>query len=107
VSGVPLKGKAPTGAPEHTASLWGDYTFREGPLAGFGLGAGVRYIGGSYGDNINSAAMEVPAYTLADLAVHYDASKLNPALSGLKLSFNVNNVFDKKYVSACASNTQC
>ncbi len=51
--------------------------------------------------------MVVPAYTLADLAVHYELSGLAPQLKGWKVAFNVNNLFDKEYVSACASNTQC
>ena len=32
-------------APEHMASLWGIYTVQDGPLRGFSIGAGVRYIG--------------------------------------------------------------
>jgi len=107
VTGIPLVGKRPVGAPANTAALWGDYTFQYGSLRGFGFGGGVRYIGSSYGDNINSAAMVVPSYTLADLAVHYDLGELNRQFKGWKVAFNVNNLFDKEYVSACASNTQC
>lgn len=107
VSGIPLVGKVPVGAPAHTAGLWADYTFQQGPLLGFGFGAGVRYVGSSYGDNINSAAMVVPAYTLADLAIHYDLAGLGRQFQGWRVAFNVSNLFDKEYVSACASNTQC
>ena len=32
------------------ASLWGKYTWYDGPLAGLGLGAGVRYVSDTYGD---------------------------------------------------------
>ena len=37
-----------------TAALWGMYTNCEGPLAGWGFGAGVRYIGTSYADALNN-----------------------------------------------------
>lgn len=107
VGGIPLLGKRPVGAPDHTAALWGDYTFQTGALRGLGFGGGVRYIGSSYGDTINSAAMVVPSYTLADLAIHYDLGELGRQFKGWRVAFNVNNLFDKEYVSGCASNTQC
>lgn len=109
VSNVPvsLAGKVPVGAPSNSTSLWLDYTVQGGPLAGFGLGGGVRYIGTSYGDNINSNAMIVPAYTLTDAALHYDLAGLSPQLKGWKAAVNMTNVFDKYYVSACASSNQC
>ena len=107
VSGVPLQGKVPVGAPDNMASLWADYTMQSGRLAGLGFGGGVRYIGRSYGDNINSVAMEVPSYTLVDLTMHYDLEGLSNRLKGWKLALNVNNLFDEKYVSGCASATQC
>jgi iron complex outermembrane recepter protein len=43
------QGNRPIGAPAHTASFWSDYTFQDGPLAGFGFGAGVRWIGSTIG----------------------------------------------------------
>ncbi|ABD89148.1 TonB-dependent siderophore receptor [Rhodopseudomonas palustris] len=107
VGGIAVQGKTPVGAPANTASLWLDYTLQSGPLAGFGGGGGVRYVGSSFGDNINSAAMVVPAYTLADLQLHYDLAGLSVQLKGWKLAVNMSNVFDKTYVSACASATQC
>lgn len=107
VGGIPVQGKVPVGAPANTAGLWIDYTFQSGSLAGFGLGGGVRYVGSSYGDNINSAAMVVPAFTLADAEIHYDLAGLSPKLKGWKVAVNATNLFDKYYVSACASATQC
>ena len=32
-------------SPEHMASLWGIYTVHDGPLRGFSIGAGARYVG--------------------------------------------------------------
>jgi iron complex outermembrane receptor protein len=107
VGGIPVQGKVPVGAPSNTASLWLDYTLQSGPLAGFGGGGGVRYVGESFGDNINSVAMIVPAYTLGDAALHYDLAGLSPQLKGWKLAVNMTNIFDKTYVSACASAIQC
>lgn len=107
VSGISIQGKTPVGAPANTASLWADYTIQTGKMAGFGFGGGVRYVGESFGDNINSTAMIVPAYILADAVLHYDLNGLSPQLKGWKLALNVTNLFDKVYVSACASATQC
>jgi iron complex outermembrane receptor protein len=104
---VSVQGKTPVGAPANTASLWMDYTFQSGPAAGFGFGGGVRYIGSSFGDTANSAAMIVPAYTLGDAQVHYDLAGLSPQFRGWNVAVNMTNIFDKTYVSACASSTQC
>ncbi|WP_159588355.1 TonB-dependent siderophore receptor [Chelativorans xinjiangense] len=85
-------GNVPYGVPHHRASLWADYTFRSGRLEGLGFGAGVRYIGSSYGDDANS--FKVPAATLVDAAVHYD-------WKDFQFKLNVSNLFDKKYVATC------
>jgi iron complex outermembrane receptor protein len=105
VSGV--TGKVPAGVPAHTASLWGDYRIQSGAFRGLGLGLGVRYIGSSYGDQTNTDAMRVPAYTLVDAGLNYDFAELGPVLRGWRGSINATNLFDKRYVSACASTTQC
>jgi iron complex outermembrane receptor protein len=52
--------------PEHMASLWLHYRLQHGPLAGFGFGGGVRYIGETFGDIANTDAMKVPDFTLFD-----------------------------------------
>jgi iron complex outermembrane receptor protein len=82
-----------------SASLWGKYTWYDGPLAGLGLAAGVRYVGDTYGDNFNTFV--VPAYTLVDAAVSYDFSYMRPDLKGLKAQINVTNLFDHYYVASC------
>jgi iron complex outermembrane recepter protein len=85
-------GNMPYGVPHHRLSLWGDYTFRSGKLEGFGVGAGLRYIGSSYGDDANS--FEVPSATLVDAAIHYD-------WRNMKFQLNASNLFDKQYVASC------
>ena len=107
VTNISVQGKIPVGAPHYTASFWANYTVQDGTFRGLGAGAGVRYVSYSYGDNINSATLVVPGYTLYDAALHYDFASLTPKLAGFRFDLNASNVFDKKYVSACASSVQC
>ncbi|MGY4479581.1 TonB-dependent siderophore receptor [Bradyrhizobium sp. USDA 3364] len=94
-----LIGTVPTNTPRDFASVWTDYTFREGPLAGFGLGGGVRYVGSSFADQANTA--RVPAFVLGDLALHYEWD------NHWRAALNVVNVTDKIYVASCAVITSC
>ncbi|MEO6382207.1 MAG: TonB-dependent receptor [Nitrobacter sp.] len=55
-------GKRPTRNPPHLASLWANYTIRDGMLNGLGFGEGVRYVSAS-APAITSNTFEVPAYT--------------------------------------------
>lgn len=89
----------------HQASGWLDYTLQAGPLAGLGLGGGLRYVGTSYSDN--TASLKIPAYTLVDAAVRYDLGRLSTTLAGLQLAVNASNLFDKEYVGYCGSDVQC
>lgn len=91
--------------PRNQAALWGDYTFQDGRLAGFGFGAGVRYFGEAYGDAANT--LLTPAYTLVDAALHYDLSNFDPRLRGTKVALNVTNLFNKDYVATCQSASAC
>jgi iron complex outermembrane receptor protein len=113
-------GKTPAAVPEHMASLWADYRFTSGDFAGLGIGAGVRYIGETYANNLNEYVgggvsvipAKVDSFTLADAAVRYDFSYLNvPELRGWELAVNATNLFDKDYIAGClgtaAANTQC
>ena len=93
-----LVGKTPTNTPELLVSGWADYTFKDGPLEGFGFGGGVRYVGSSWADAANT--LEVPAVVLGDLALHYEWQNWRTAL-------NVINLTDKIYVASCASATSC
>ncbi|UVO40047.1 TonB-dependent siderophore receptor [Bradyrhizobium arachidis] len=93
-----LIGKTPTNTPEMLISGWADYTFKDGPLDGFGFGGGVRYVGSSWADAANT--LEVPAVVLGDLAVHYEWQNWRTAI-------NVINLTDKIYVASCASASSC
>ncbi|WP_245003380.1 TonB-dependent siderophore receptor [Bradyrhizobium liaoningense] len=81
------------------ASLWGKYTWYDGPLAGFGIGAGVRYVGDTYGDNFNTFI--VPSYTLIDASASYDFAYLRPDWKNWKAQINVTNLANKYYVASC------
>lgn len=92
------RGKRPPYIPDHMASLWADYRLASsGPLAGLWLGAGVRYMGST---NDIPDPVGVPAYTLVDAALRYDIGQY-------QLSLNASNLFDKRYVAACDSATNC
>jgi iron complex outermembrane receptor protein len=92
-------GTVPTSIPRQIASLWTDYTFREGWLDGFGFGGGVRYIGSSFVDTANT--LTVPSVVLGDLAVHYEWAK------SWRAAINVVNVADTTYVASCGFITSC
>ncbi|TCU03625.1 TonB-dependent siderophore receptor [Rhizobium sullae] len=89
-------GNTPYGVPRHRASLWAKYTVQRGTLEGLGLAAGVRYIGSTYGDDANS--FKVPSVTLVDLAANYQ-------WKDYEFQLNVSNLFDKRYVASCFSET--
>lgn len=97
------KGNTPAIIPMHMASLWGDYTFHETALSGLTFGAGVRYTGTTYGDEANT--FKVPAYTVWNTVLKYDLARFN--LPGSSIALNVNNLFDKQYVSSCFATYGC
>ncbi|MCQ9617543.1 TonB-dependent siderophore receptor [Paenalcaligenes niemegkensis] len=100
-----LEGTTPYGIPKHQASLWGRYQWQSGPLAGLSLAAGARYLGSNSGGTHN--AFKVPAATLVDTALDYDLERANPALKGMTVALNVNNLFNKEYVASCYSEDWC
>jgi iron complex outermembrane receptor protein len=87
--------------PEQQAALWTDYTWHTGLLDGFGVGAGVRYTGNTYGDKANTWLGKADAYTVFDASVHYDLGRLDPGLKGASIAVNATNLFDKDYLSTC------
>ncbi|MGZ7455803.1 TonB-dependent siderophore receptor [Pseudomonas sp. Ma2-10] len=89
--------------PNQQASLWADYTWHNGVLDGFGIGAGARYTGNTYGDQGNTSLGKADAYTVFDAAVHYDLGRLDNSLKGASLALNATNLLDKDYISTCDS----
>lgn len=94
-----LIGTVPTNTPQQLASLWTDYTFRDGMLNGFGFGGGVRYVGSSYADTANT--LVVPSVVLGDLALHYEWDR------NWRAQLNVVNVADTIYVASCSTPGAC
>ncbi len=87
-------GNRPANVPENAANAWLDYTLQSGPLKGFGLGGGVRYVGSRY--DLDSNANLLAANTLFDAAVHYEKGPF-------KAQLNVANIADETYVASCGS----
>lgn len=91
------KGRWPTTIPRHTAALWADYRIEnDGAFDGLGLGAGVRYVGASFGDDANT--FKVPGSVVVDAAINYK-------IDNVILSLNATNLFDRKYVASCFNET--
>ncbi|HEY2453661.1 MAG TPA: ferrichrome porin FhuA [Scandinavium sp.] len=104
------EGKRPAEIPRNMASLWADYTFHETALSGLTIGAGTRYIGNTvsyYSANSPKAyeSFNVAGYMLADATIKYDLARLG--LPGSSVGVNVNNLFDREYVSSCYSEYAC
>ncbi|WP_217475712.1 TonB-dependent siderophore receptor [Stutzerimonas stutzeri] len=102
-AGVNNRGNTPNAVARNMASLWSDYTFDQGPLAGLQVGGGARYFGKSWADAENT--LRIPSYTLYDAMLGYDLSRVG--LQGVGVRLNLNNLTDEKYVAACNSLSQC
>lgn len=88
-------GKRVENVPEHSASLWLNYTIHDdSALDGLGLGGGVRYVGQRYGNSANT--FDLDGVTLFDAALTY-------AKNGYKASINIQNIADEKYVASCGT----
>lgn len=96
-----IAGNTFTRTPDQQASAWAKYDL----TSAIDVGAGVRYVGESYADAANT--VEVPDYTLADAMVSVELGEYASSLKGTTLRVNANNVFDKEYVEACFSQTNC
>ncbi|MDH0313803.1 ferrioxamine B receptor FoxA [Klebsiella pasteurii] len=97
------QGKRAVYAPRNQASAWLSYDVKSGPLDGLTLGSGMRYVNGITSDRLNTHTL--PSYTLVDMAIGYDLSKVG--IKGLSAQLNVNNLTDKSYIAACNSLSYC
>ncbi len=93
-----FQGNRPFNVPEKLASVWADYTFQNGAVKGLGFGAGVRYVGSSFGDDANR--LDIPGYTLVDAMVHYK-------LENWRVQLNAKNVFNKEYATCQNGEFRC
>ena len=88
-----------------SAALWVDYHFTQATLDGLTFGTGARYTGRKPGDSANS--FDVPSYVVYDTTISYDMGKLDAGLRGLQTRLNVQNIFDREYVSDCNYSFGC
>lgn len=90
-------GKRPLAVPERLSSAWLDYNLAAHGLPGLTVGAGVRHVSSSYGDEYET--LKVPSYTLYDAMARYDFD------SDWSLTLNAKNLEDRQYAAACAYGT--
>ncbi|GLK68898.1 TonB-dependent siderophore receptor [Hansschlegelia plantiphila] len=91
--------------PKHAFAIWGNYDFQSAPLRGLGVGAGVRYTGSSFGDDLNRPIIKNSPRAFVDAKVSYEFENIDPKLKGLRLQVNANNLLDK--VEQVCSGSYC
>lgn len=119
-NGTPATTNTPSlGTPEWQATGFLSYDLGRagvsGPAAGLSLGAGVRYVSGSWGSTnykvVNNVttfeAFETEAFTLVDAVIGYDLSRLGSGLAGWSAAVNASNLLNKRYISACPFSNSC
>ncbi|MGQ0430277.1 MAG: TonB-dependent siderophore receptor [Gammaproteobacteria bacterium] len=84
--------------PDMLVSALADYTFQDGPLAGFGFGFGLRHRGTMFGDGAN--LWKSDSVTMYDAILHYDTQNWRVAL-------NASNFTDEIFVDRCDSPSNC
>ncbi|MBA3624387.1 MAG: TonB-dependent receptor [Methylibium sp.] len=93
-------GRRGINAARHSASLWADWRFPQGALAGWGVGGGARYTGPVYGSPGEAPDSRVPGYTLIDVVLSYD-------VPSWRLALNLRNLTDKRTVATCSAAGTC
>ncbi|BDA71299.1 ferrichrome-iron receptor [Calothrix sp. PCC 7716] len=83
--------------PEHKASLWSTYEFRQGNLKGLGFGLGLFYLsdrpGGDIPTNDSDDGFVLPSYLRTDAAIFYKRDNWKAAI-------NMENLFGVRYFEA-------
>ncbi|MDX3924435.1 MAG: TonB-dependent siderophore receptor [Shinella sp.] len=88
-------GKTLNSSPYHMFSVWADYEVQSGALEGLGIGAGLRYVGSSFGDNVHTPVLDNKARTFVDASLRYDLGVLNPSFEGVRVQLNATNLLDE------------
>lgn len=80
--------------PRHNANVWALYRLWSGPLAGFGVGFGLRHVSERTGYAYD---FTIPGYTVFDAALQYQGK-------GWRTALNVRNLADKTIYGGALSN---
>ena len=84
-------------APRRTGNLWTRYNFTNGALQGFGAGFGTIYVGQAWaGDPTTTVYYRLPGWVRADSSFYYK-------MKNYDLALNVQNMFDRRYISSAQS----
>lgn len=71
--------------PEHKASLWTTYQFRQGNLQGLGFGLGLFYLSDRVGGDIPTPEFDdtftIPSYLRTDAAIYYKRDNWKAAIN--------------------------
>lgn len=86
---ISRNGKRPTNVPDVTSNLWLTWN----PVNRLRLQLGVRYVGDTYSDNANSAALRVPDYAVLDAGASYQVN------DKVALRLSLYNLTDKLYAT--------
>ena len=86
-AGQAVQGKRPTLTPVHSVNLWVSRALG----GGFGVGAGVNYVGARFANPGNTVLL--PGYATADAMGYY-------RVKGIDLQLNVLNLFNRRYIVA-------
>lgn len=86
-----VEGRRPASAgPAQAANFWVSYETPRGLAKGLGAGLGANYVGEAYHKNTSTYVFTVPAYTLWDATVFYNAPKYRVAVK-------VDNLTDEEH----------
>lgn len=86
--------------PRNMFSVFADYMIPSNIVKGVGINGGIRYVGFTYVDNVES--FKSPAYFLFDIGAHYDLGEATPILKGLKAQLAISNLTNKYYTTSCS-----
>ncbi|HJU04235.1 MAG TPA: TonB-dependent siderophore receptor [Nitrospiraceae bacterium] len=78
----------------HTGSIWTTYDIQDGPLKGFGAGAGIFAVSERAGDLANT--FELPGYVRTDAALYYRKPEMFTR-TNLIAQLNIQNLLDQEY----------
>ena len=84
-------------APRVSGNIWTRYNLPQGVLKGLGFGTGVVYVGKAWaGDPTTTVYYRLPGWTRVDSSIYYKWQRYDVAL-------NVQNLLDRRYISAAQS----